>query len=158
MPFWKGIAVHHSAIALDGQPQINRIERAHKARGFDDIGYHWLIDQRDGRFDLVGGRSSLRHGSHAKGHNNNLLGLCIVGNHSENAPPQEQLRVAAEAIVMLARMLIPRDPAHPLVQVADLVLPHRELPGAATECPGELFGWPEFLQLIISANGGSAMI
>jgi len=54
------------------------IRRWHLARGFSDIGYHWLID-RDGK--VMAGRLESVVGSHVKGRNTGTLGICLIGGH-----------------------------------------------------------------------------
>jgi len=54
----------------------------HKKRGFDGIGYHYVILE-DGTVE--NGRPEYWQGAHAKGHND-ALGTCLIGiNHFSNA-------------------------------------------------------------------------
>ena len=70
------------------------IRRWHLARGFSDIGYHWLID-RDGK--VMAGRLEGVVGSHVKGRNTGTLGVCLIGGHgsatsdlfAENFTPEQ---------------------------------------------------------------------
>ena len=48
--------------------------------GWSDIGYHWVI-RRDG--SLEAGRAEETAGAHAKGHNSNSIGVCMVGGMNE---------------------------------------------------------------------------
>lgn len=45
-------------------------------RGWDDIGYHYVIDQ-DGTIEP--GRSEEVIGAHCEGHNHDSLGICLIG-------------------------------------------------------------------------------
>lgn len=45
-------------------------------RGWNDIGYHWLID-RDGT--IMPGRQETTVGAHVAGHNQGTLGTCLFG-------------------------------------------------------------------------------
>lgn len=68
---------------------VEDIDGWHRARGFDRIGYHWVITnghlrsnrryipEADGR--LWPGRSEDETGAHVEGHNRNALGVCLVG-------------------------------------------------------------------------------
>lgn len=52
------------------------IDRWHRERGWNGIGYHYVI-RRDGR--LENGRSLKEAGAHCKGHNKDSIGICLVG-------------------------------------------------------------------------------
>lgn len=54
------------------------IKRWHLARGWSDIGYHFLID-RDGT--TTTGRPVERIGAHVAGHNTGTIGVCLIGGH-----------------------------------------------------------------------------
>lgn len=58
----------------DTRPE--HIEEWHKARGFNKIGYHFIIT-RDGVIHR--GRGEAEKGAHTKGHNTGSLGVCLVG-------------------------------------------------------------------------------
>lgn len=51
------------------------ITRWHKARGFQTIGYHFVIFQ-DG--EVLEGRSPWRDGAHTEGHNSGTLGVLLL--------------------------------------------------------------------------------
>lgn len=72
----KFLIIHHSAGPRD--QSFEEIRRYHiESRGFDDIGYHKLIEF-DGRIHQ--GRTDDKVGAHAIGYNNRSLGICVVGN------------------------------------------------------------------------------
>jgi len=52
------------------------IRRWHKERGWDDIGYHYVI-RRDGSLEF--GRDESVAGAHVAGHNAHSIGICLVG-------------------------------------------------------------------------------
>jgi len=52
------------------------IDRWHRDRGWDEIGYHFVI-KRDGTVEP--GRSFMKAGAHTKGENENSLGVCLIG-------------------------------------------------------------------------------
>ncbi len=54
------------------------IRRWHIDRGFDDIGYHFIID-RDA--SLIAGRSLMREGAAVQGRNMNSISIVLVGRH-----------------------------------------------------------------------------
>lgn len=70
------IVIHCSATPNGLPVSVDTIRSWHQARGFEDIGYHYLV-YIDGR--LVGGRPEAKVGAHALGHNANSIGVCMVG-------------------------------------------------------------------------------
>lgn len=104
------VTIHHSAILLrdDRQSacsaQLQRIQRDHMgARGYGDIGYHFLIDP-SGR--IWQGRDLRWQGAHAKGeHNVGNVGICLLGNFMPGKdgqkPNQEQLQAMERLVVHL---------------------------------------------------------
>lgn len=60
----------------------SEIERWHRARGWNGIGYHWIVD-RDGK--IVAGRPENVVGAHVEGHNSGKLGVCLIGGHGSDA-------------------------------------------------------------------------
>ena len=55
---------------------FEEIDAWHKERGWSGCGYHYII-RRDGKIEA--GRSVEHIGAHARGHNNNSIGTCLVG-------------------------------------------------------------------------------
>lgn len=93
------IIVHCSATRADwmqGQSigaKVAEIKRWHTAkppvgRGWNDIGYHFLID-RDGT--VAAGRPLGTIGAHVQGHNTGTIGICLLGGHgsSKNDDPRD---------------------------------------------------------------------
>ena len=110
------------------------VRQWHLARGFADIGYHYLID-RDGQ--VMVGRDIGRVGAHVKGRNTGTIGVALFGGHgsSENDRFAENFNAAQdEALENLLDQL--RDEFGPL-----RVSGHNEY--AAKACPG--FNVPEWL-------------
>jgi hypothetical protein len=85
-PEW--IVVHHAAGPANQTFEI--IKSYHVVnRGFDTIGYHFLIT-KDGK--IYQGRPDSMHGAHTKeqGMNNKSLGICLTGDFDKYLPSQEQ--------------------------------------------------------------------
>ncbi|MFN7002170.1 MAG: N-acetylmuramoyl-L-alanine amidase [Roseinatronobacter sp.] len=78
------IIVHCAATRPDwmaGRPlaeKVAEIRRWHRANGWNDIGYHWIID-RDG--SLAPGRAETVVGAHTVGKNSGTIGVCLLGGH-----------------------------------------------------------------------------
>jgi N-acetyl-anhydromuramyl-L-alanine amidase AmpD len=80
------VVVHHSASAFGSVPLIREW---HLARGWSDIGYHYVIgnghlaagDAYDAAQDgeVAEGRPLAEVGAHALGHNADSIGICLVG-------------------------------------------------------------------------------
>ena len=95
------IIVHCTATRAewyDGQTTASKVAEVrnwHLARGWSDIGYHYLID-RDGT--VATGRPLEKVGAHAKGHNTGTIGISLFGGHgssendafSDNYTPQQE--------------------------------------------------------------------
>ena len=99
------------------------IDKWHRQRGFDRVGYHFVIEE-DGRVKY--GRRSWVQGAHDLGQNVDSLGVCVTGMGSEWSVRQE------EALLDLMRACL-------LVYGPDFSFEmHREneLPESPTECPG----------------------
>jgi len=74
----------HCSATPDHKPEDNlfdlfglsEIRDWHLDRGFDDVGYHHII-RRTGVIEK--GRSENVQGAHCRGHNEDTLGVCMVG-------------------------------------------------------------------------------
>jgi hypothetical protein len=145
---WKYIVVHHTATREGNGETINAL---HLRRGWKEgMGYHFLIDNgTDGRADgeIEAGRRWQRQmdGAHSNKSNMNHLGIGIslVGNFSEVQVSEAQLT----ALVQLTKSLQQRY-GIPLSNV----ISHRDVPGAATECPGNNFPWKRFTEMLKRIN------
>lgn len=70
------IIVHCSATPEHEDYTVSQIRQMHLARGFSDIGYHYVI-YRDGTVNP--GRSEAISGAHCTGHNSISIGVCYIG-------------------------------------------------------------------------------
>lgn len=80
----KHLIVHCSDSPNDREIDAATIHLWHKERGFDGIGYHYVI-RRNGI--LENGRPHYWKGAHAKKVNSESLGICLVG-RDEFTPEQ----------------------------------------------------------------------
>lgn len=79
------IIVHCSDTKKNMNTTVDDIRRWHvKERGWDDIGYHYVI-HRDG--SVMVGRDIEKAGAHARGHNGHSVGVCLVGGRSDKGTP-----------------------------------------------------------------------
>jgi N-acetylmuramoyl-L-alanine amidase len=130
---WRWIVIHHSATER-GSAEI--FDRLHRARGWDEMGYHFVITNGQGGADgqvQVGSRwTKQKWGAHCKtagnDYNNYGIGVCVVGNFSDRLPSRAQLASLGRLVgFLMDRYRI----------AASEVIGHRDAPGTATECPGD---------------------
>jgi len=82
---WKGVVLHHSA---SHDVSANTIDGWHKERGWDGVGYHFVI-RFDGSIEVA--RDWKKAGAHAVGRNATHLGICFTGDFTKHAPTEEQM-------------------------------------------------------------------
>ncbi len=75
------LIIHCSATPNGRNHDASEIHQWHLDRGWDGIGYHWVITV-DGK--LQAGRPEYWNGSHAKGFNSNSIGVCLIGTDDFN--------------------------------------------------------------------------
>ena len=80
------IILHCSATREGQDIKAKTIKQWHKDRGFDDIGYHYVIDL-DGTIEK--GRAEELVGAHCKGYNATSIGICYVGGCDKNMKPKD---------------------------------------------------------------------
>jgi len=71
----KGLVIHCSDSPQGRGDDVSTIDRWHRERGFDEIGYHFVILE-DGT--IQEGRSLSKKGAHAIGYND-YVGICLIG-------------------------------------------------------------------------------
>ncbi len=132
---WKWIVVHHSATETGSAAEF---DREHKARNWDELGYHFVIDNGNGAADglvEVGSRwPKQKWGAHCKTpdseYNDYGIGICLVGDFTRSMPTPGQLKSLRNLLAyLMAEYRID----------ADHVIGHRDAPGTNTECPGDAF-------------------
>lgn len=97
------IIVHCSA-TKEGQDYTTAdIKKWHLARGFSDIGYHYVI-YRDGSVHT--GRNINIGGAHCVGHNAHSIGVCYIGGLDKNLKPKDTRTDAQkDALLKLLKQL-----------------------------------------------------
>lgn len=89
----KFIIVHCSATPPSMNVGADEIRKWHLARGFKDIGYHYVI-RRDGTVDE--GRPLGSPGAHCKSLNNCSVGICYVGGVAEDGVTPDDTRTSRQ--------------------------------------------------------------
>ena len=131
---WECIVVHHSATPMGGAA---RFDRAHRERGFDELGYHFVIgngtDTADGQVEVGPRWRAQKYGAHCRSpedyYNEHGIGICLVGNFDEARPTAAQTQSLERLVRYLSRTYdIP----------ASKVYTHGGVTGM-THCPGKHF-------------------
>ena len=125
----KYIVVHYTATPLESDFSAAAIDRMHKKRGWKGIGYHKYI-RKSGIVEK--GRPLHEQGAHVRGHNHHSVGICYEGGvyaDSPNVGRDTRTPEQKAAMIRVIRELLDRYPGAQVVG-------HRDMPGAATQCPG----------------------
>lgn len=127
------IIVHCAATRPDwmaGRPiaeKVAEIRRWHLANGWNDIGYHWILD-RDGI--VLAGRPETVVGAHTVGKNSGTLGLCLLGGHGSAETDRFADHFTGKQDITLRQMI----DAISLRTAISKISGHNEY--AAKACPG----------------------
>jgi N-acetyl-anhydromuramyl-L-alanine amidase AmpD len=134
------IVVHGAWTTVQSDPDVGDIREWHEARGFADIGYHYVI-RRDGTVEE--GRSVELQGAHVAHHNHYTIGICLNGGR-----PYESSSLVVERpygsdkwdfnytlaqIMSLTRLVEDLLVDYPTIQC---IRGHRDYPGVTKDCPG----------------------
>ena len=131
---WRYVVIHHSDSDF-GNAEV--FDAWHRSRGFDELGYHFVITNGRGAGDgqvQVGSRwTKQKWGAHTGGtpdneYNNFGIGICVVGTFGSQSPSAAQLESLRRLTLYLARKyhIAPEN-----------VIGHRDAPNARTDCPGD---------------------
>jgi len=137
---WEYIIVHHTAGKVGKALLVDRI---HRERGFEEgLGYHFLIDngslgKGNGQVEVAPRWIQQEQGAHCKAchMNERSIGIGLVGNFNDRKPSVAQMNTLIQLAALLG--------THYEIPVSN-VLAHRMVPGAKTDCPGNLFPWRRF--------------
>ncbi|MFH1394591.1 MAG: N-acetylmuramoyl-L-alanine amidase [Candidatus Omnitrophota bacterium] len=140
---WKYIVIHHSATDKGNSSRFNN---AHLKRGWNGVGYHFIIDngtcgKDDGQIEMSPRWIKQTEGAHCKAGsmNKKAIGICLVGNFSEDDVSVKQMNSLAYLTNQLRNYYnIP----------TKNIVGHGQVPGAQTECPGTRFPWQDFWKRI----------
>lgn len=80
------IIIHCSATKPDQDFCADDIDTWHKAKGWSEIGYHFII-KLDGTLEW--GRSINKVGAHAFGYNKRSIGICYIGGVDMDGNPSD---------------------------------------------------------------------
>jgi hypothetical protein len=153
------LTVHHTVTRNDDPDPaatVRAIYHDHATvRGFGDIGYHLLIDQRgvvyEGRWSggdrvpVFGDGLRMSNGAHVVGYNAGNVGISLLGDFTSTAPTTAALDSLVEVLRVLtvACGLDPTgtteyvNPISGATATVDTISGHRDWAAAQTECPGD---------------------
>ena len=99
------IIIHCTATPEGREHDVADIRRWHLKRGFNDIGYHYLI-HIDGTIEE--GRPINKQGAHCSGQNKGSIGICYVGGMSKDMKKAKDTRTQAQkdSLIKLMHELI----------------------------------------------------
>lgn len=89
------IVVHCSATKAGQDFRAKDIKSWHLQRGFEDIGYHYVVDL-DGTIEV--GRDESLIGAHTAGYNDRSIGVCYIGGYDSDTRTKEQKEALLELL------------------------------------------------------------
>jgi hypothetical protein len=140
---WQWVVMHHSASRHGSAADIHA---GHVGRGWEGLGYHFVIGNGNGmplgRIEWSFRWHLQRHGAHSgnREHNDNGIGICLVGDFSAAPPDPAQWDRAVDLVATLIE-------SRPGLAV-ERVIGHRDVPGRVTACPGKWFDLDAFRQAV----------
>ena len=120
------IIIHCSATKAGQDFRAKDIDRWHRERGWDGIGYHKVIDLNG---TIEPGRSEAKPGAHCKGHNSDSIGICYIGGLDKNGKPADTRTELQKAA--LAGLVADYKRRFPNAKVVG----HRDMPNVHKACP-----------------------
>lgn len=149
---WQKIVIHHSAT---DRGSAKLFDKEHRAKGWDELGYHFVIGNGAGAGDgqiQVGSRwKKQKHGAHCKTpdnyYNDHGIGICLVGDFTKRGPTARQLA----SLRHLVEFLCDRCGISAQGITSHSSVTHR------TACPGKHFPLHAFRRSFVTAGsvGGS---
>ena len=118
--------LHYTATPSDREVTVKEIDQWHRARGFNEIGYHYVV-YLDGTVHK--GRDEAKVGAHVQGKNADSIGVCYVGGlkAGQKGGSNTMSEAQEQGVIKLLKELKGK---HPLAEICG----HNDL--AATQCPG----------------------
>lgn len=88
----------------------DEIDRWHRQRGWNGIGYHYVI-RRNGALEF--GRNENEAGAHCMGHNKTSIGICLIGgikDGTKDVPVADYTKAQMETLKRLVQDLLVKYP------------------------------------------------
>jgi N-acetylmuramoyl-L-alanine amidase len=122
------ISIHCSATRPSQDVGAADIRKWHKAQGWSDIGYHFVI-RRNGKIEK--GRAVDAVGAHVAGFNASSVGICMVGGVSQKDFTKAENNFTKEQFAALRSLLTWISARYPKAKVRG----HRDFPRVSKACP-----------------------
>ena len=121
----KQIIIHCSCTPAGRNIGATTIRGWHKEKGFNDIGYHYVI-RLDGTIEE--GRPIEQIGAHCQGHNRNSIGICYIGGTEKDCKTPKDTRTkeqckALEELLKKLRKQFPNVTIHGHSEFANKACP-----------------------------------
>ena len=99
------IIIHCSATPENREVNVETIRKWHLARGFNDIGYHYVIDLKGG---VHIGRPITKRGAHCAYQNKGSIGICYVGGMTKDMkhPKDTRTKQQKDSLIELIQELM----------------------------------------------------
>lgn len=134
----KRIVIHCLASKPSMDYGLERVRADHLARGWDDVGYHYIV-RRDGTVET--GRPERVPGAHARGHNHDSIGVALEGGLDERGVPDSNF--TANQWGSLRALVLGITMRHPITWIGG----HRDL-DSTKKCPCfDARAWAEGIEL-----------
>lgn len=124
----KFIAVHCSATPPSQDIGVKELDRMHRLRGFNGIGYHFVI-RRNGTVEV--GRSLTQRGAHVEDWNHCSVGVCLVGGVDATSKMKPETNFTQAQMSALHNLILDLLKQFPAASVRG----HRDFPNVAKACP-----------------------
>lgn len=139
----KIITVHHSLTRDSETVSWGAIRNYHiETLGWTDIGYHCGVELVESGYqayyEALLGRMWDVSGAHTRGHNQNSLGICFIGNYDKIPPRKEMLETGAKVIALWLKLFD--------LSVDDIHSHHNF--NIHKSCPGKLFDMDHLKMLV----------
>ncbi|MCM1006231.1 MAG: N-acetylmuramoyl-L-alanine amidase [Lachnospiraceae bacterium] len=118
------IIIHCSATEAGKNFRAKDIDTWHRHRGFNSIGYHWVVGI-DGNIEP--GRPEAVQGAHCLGRNTYSIGICYIGGLKNGLPADTRTPAQKDALINLIKALKAKYPQA-------TVHGHREFANKACPC------------------------
>jgi hypothetical protein len=128
------VVVHHSATATGN---ARSFDRSHRDKGWDELGYHFVIgngtSSGDGVVEVGSRWQTQKHGAHCKTpdnyYNEHGIGICLVGDFTKSRPTQRQMASLRRLVAFLCDQC----------RIPDSRVTTHGLVTRKTQCPGRNF-------------------
>lgn len=149
---WTTIVVHHSATATGNAKSF---DRNHRDKGWDELGYHFVIgngtSSGDGAVEVGSRWHAQKHGAHCKTpdnyYNEHGIGICLVGDFTKTRPTKRQMASLQRLVAFLTDQC----------NIPDYKVTTHGLVTSKTQCPGRNFPIAWLRRTLAMNNSGNSM-